>query len=618
MTPPISSGAGYPASSISVNPDRRKYGTTAFLQPTDPQKRRSAITLFRGCGMAALLMGATTLAGCANKFIPPDIDYDDGGVLAKLVGDPPLPVRVVELPKPLPLPGQLKPLGNGKPVPEAPDPAVRVNQANAAARVQPVRNGFINAVQVYPFASGALYQVYTAPGEITDVALQEGEQLVGSGPVAAGDTVRWIIGDTESGAGAARKIHILVKPTRPDITTNLVINTDRRTYLLELRSTEKTYMASVSWQYPEDQLIALRRQNQEAQDAAPIDKGIDLACDQLPLCDPGRQSRLASAARLRRRAEGLYRVPARHPPGRDAAALRHRTRRRLGTRQLSRQPQFLHRRSPVRRRRAPARRQGQRAARPHRPQRWKAALMVTEGGEEDRAAPSVAPPDLRLRGEPPRVTRLSRKVLIGLGAASALAIAGALGYALQPHDKAQNGEELLSIQNRPSAEGLSGLPKDYTGLPRQVPQLGPPLPGDLGKPILNAGVAPTTIGAAPDAEAQRVAQEMEAARVSRLFAQTSQQSPAIPIVTPPATPGIATGADVDAGGRRGLGAEHAGPQDGLSQRLDRPANGQRRSASDQGLALCRPGRHGDPRGAHHGHPFGLARPDHRPGDGSRL
>ena len=271
MTPPISMEAGEPVSRVCAIPYCRNGETTTLLKLADPQKRKNAITLFRGCGMAALLIGASMLASCANKFIPPDIDYDDG-VLAKLVGDPPLPVRVVELPKPLPLPGQLKPLGNGKPVPEAPDPAVRVNQANAAARVQPVRNGFINAVQVYPFASGALYQVYTAPGEITDVALQEGEQLVGSGPVAAGDTVRWIIGDTESGAGAARKIHILVKPTRPDITTNLVINTDRRTYLLELRSTEKTYMASVSWQYPEDQLIALRRQNLEAEAAAPIDK----------------------------------------------------------------------------------------------------------------------------------------------------------------------------------------------------------------------------------------------------------------------------------------------------------------------------------------------------------
>jgi type IV secretion system protein VirB9 len=276
MTPPIFLGAGEPVSRIRAIPYRRKGETTAFLKPSDPRNRRSVVTLFRGCGIAAMLVGATALCGCANKFIPPDIDYDDAAP-AKFAANPPLPVNVVELPKLLPLPGQLKPLANGKPILEATDPAMRVNQANAAARVQPVRNGFINAVQVYPFASGALYQVYTAPGEITDVALQEGEQLVGSGPVAAGDTVRWIIGDTESGAGAAKKIHILVKPTRPEITTNLVINTDRRTYLLELRSTEKTYMASVSWQYPEDQLIALRRQNQDAEAAAPIDKGVDLA-----------------------------------------------------------------------------------------------------------------------------------------------------------------------------------------------------------------------------------------------------------------------------------------------------------------------------------------------------
>ena len=71
--------------------------------------------------------------------------------------------------------------------------------------MQPRRAGYINAVQVYPFSDGALYQVYAAPGEITDIALQDGEQLVGSGPVAAGDTVRWIIGDTESGAGSVAK-----------------------------------------------------------------------------------------------------------------------------------------------------------------------------------------------------------------------------------------------------------------------------------------------------------------------------------------------------------------------------------------------------------------------------
>src|SRR6202022_4096451 len=135
------------------------------------------------------------------------------------------------------LPGQLKPIPAGKVMAaEARDPRQRVNQANAAARVQPTRSGYINAVQVYPFAEGALYQLYAAPGEVTDIALQDGEQLAGSGPVAAGDTVRWIIGDTESGAGATKKIHILVKPTRPELLTNLVINTDRPPYLLNLTS----------------------------------------------------------------------------------------------------------------------------------------------------------------------------------------------------------------------------------------------------------------------------------------------------------------------------------------------------------------------------------------------
>ncbi|MFT8720666.1 P-type conjugative transfer protein TrbG, partial [Acetobacter sp.] len=115
-----------------------------------------------------------------------------------------------------------------------------------------------------------------SPGEITDIMLQQGEKLVGTGPVAAGDTVRWIIGDTESGAGATKRIHILVKPTRPDLTTNLIVNTDRRTYLAELRSTPATYMASVSWNYPEDDLIALHRQDNAADDATPVDVGLDL------------------------------------------------------------------------------------------------------------------------------------------------------------------------------------------------------------------------------------------------------------------------------------------------------------------------------------------------------
>jgi type IV secretion system protein TrbG len=223
-----------------------------------------------------LLLATTALAGCATTNPPPDIAYDNAAPAVQTV-DPPSPVRIVELPKPLPLPGQMKPVETSRQGAEPTDPTARVSQANAAARVQPVRNGFINSMQVYPFTQGALYQVYTAVGQITDIALQPGEQLVGSGPVAAGDTVRWIIGDTESGSGATRQIHILVKPTRPDLTTNLVINTNLRTYHMELRSTDETYMASVSWLYPQDQLIALRRQNAQAEAAQPVSSGVDLA-----------------------------------------------------------------------------------------------------------------------------------------------------------------------------------------------------------------------------------------------------------------------------------------------------------------------------------------------------
>ena len=223
-----------------------------------------------------IIMCTLSLAGCtANAWKPPQISYDELEP-AVLEADPPKPIEVVEVPKLLPLPGQLKPLPGKTAAPEVKDPKERVAKANDAARIQPTRHGYLNAVQVYPFADGALYQVYAAPGEVTDIALQAGEQLVGSGPVAAGDTVRWVIGDTESGAGASKRIHILAKPTRPDLVTNLVINTDRRTYLLELWSTEKTYMASVSWQYPQDQLIALRQQAEAAEAAAPIDSGIDI------------------------------------------------------------------------------------------------------------------------------------------------------------------------------------------------------------------------------------------------------------------------------------------------------------------------------------------------------
>ena len=189
-------------------------------------------------------------------------------------------------PVPLPLPGQLQSLprripphaaGRSRPSQSRPTLRDRVGAAMEAARVQPERTGFLNAIQVFPYTEGALYQIYAKPGQVTDIALQESEQLVGSGPVASGDTVRWMIGDTVSGVGPAARVHILIKPVRPDIATNLVINTDRRTYHLELRANPAVYMASVSWTYPQDQLIALRQARVEAERIAPAASGVNLS-----------------------------------------------------------------------------------------------------------------------------------------------------------------------------------------------------------------------------------------------------------------------------------------------------------------------------------------------------
>nr|HMN84295.1 P-type conjugative transfer protein TrbG [Burkholderiaceae bacterium] len=206
--------------------------------------RRDGTTSFRKSAFAALLLSGSTLVGCATTQKPPEIGYD-----ADVPALPALPASATDsTPRPLHVPPPWRPARGGGGV--AATPAARIESANAAARVQPRREGYYNAIQVYPWSDGALYQVYAAPGQITNIALEPGESLTGTGPIAAGDTARWVIGDTESGSGTTRRVHILVKPTRPDITTNLVVTTDRRTYMLELRSGQKPYMPSVAWAYP--------------------------------------------------------------------------------------------------------------------------------------------------------------------------------------------------------------------------------------------------------------------------------------------------------------------------------------------------------------------------------
>lgn len=149
----------------------------------------------------------------------------------------------------------------------------RVDAANRAATREPSAAGYINAVQVYPYSDGVLYRLYAAPERVTDIALQAGEAIVS---VAAGDTVRWTVGDTTSGSGEGKRVHILVKPFAAGLKTNLIITTDRRAYHLALESTPASAMAALSWSYPQDELVAIRRQQAEAKAATPIASGLSV------------------------------------------------------------------------------------------------------------------------------------------------------------------------------------------------------------------------------------------------------------------------------------------------------------------------------------------------------
>jgi type IV secretion system protein VirB9 len=215
------------------------------------------------------LLSVAGLAACAGPTPPPAMHYDSADFRpAVIAAESPRPV--VERVTPLPLPGQLQPAPSAVKSDKR-SPTVRVSAANRAALQEPSAHGYINAVQVYPYSDGALYRLYAAPEEVSDIALEAGETLTA---VSAGDTVRWVIGDTTSGTGETKRVHVLVKPFAPGLHTNLVITTDRRSYHLALESTPHTSMAALSWTYPQGSLVALQRRNAEAETAAPIASGI--------------------------------------------------------------------------------------------------------------------------------------------------------------------------------------------------------------------------------------------------------------------------------------------------------------------------------------------------------
>ena len=219
-------------------------------------------------------VSALALTACASKPAkPPAIAYDSDSFKPAIEQkDPPKAQPDIAPAEPTP------DLVSQEPEPahahvDTQPPAARVEAANRAALQEATSHGYMDAVQVYPFRDGALYRLYAAQDQVADIALEPGETL---SAVSAGDTVRWVVGDTTSGTGGTKRVHVLVKPFAAGLKTNLVITTDRRSYHLELVSTDHTNMAMVSWTYPQDALVALQKKSEETEAAAPIDSGITL------------------------------------------------------------------------------------------------------------------------------------------------------------------------------------------------------------------------------------------------------------------------------------------------------------------------------------------------------
>jgi len=222
---------------------------------------------------ALVSLGACASTNPHDNFVLDDAEFMEAVYLADDPNGEPLIIERIE---PLAMAGQLKPLTES-PIAAVPElkPYEAIDEANRSAAVEPDATSFINAIQIYPYTIGALYQVYTAPEQVTDIALQPGEELMS---VSAGDTVRWVLGDTVSGSGDASQTHILVKPIASGLKTNLIITTSKRTYHIEMTSYRETYMAAVSWRYPHEELVTARGDaaRRQAQGRTVIDRGLSL------------------------------------------------------------------------------------------------------------------------------------------------------------------------------------------------------------------------------------------------------------------------------------------------------------------------------------------------------
>lgn len=164
--------------------------------------------------------------------------------------------------------------------PASPGALTTIAKANAQARDWPTPGAYVNSALYYDFEPGRLYTIHTSPRFLTTITLKPGEKLIAK---AAGDTVRWVIGETQAGAGDSVQVVIFVKPIRPDLRTNIVLTTDQRTYLIDAVSNAgSAYTSVLSWNYPQDLAREAAARRDQAQTAASV-RAATTAADAIPI-----------------------------------------------------------------------------------------------------------------------------------------------------------------------------------------------------------------------------------------------------------------------------------------------------------------------------------------------
>jgi hypothetical protein len=268
---------------------------------------------FRICVSVALLLG---LAACATQGQPPPvISLDDPvAVAAQRLPEPAKSIEVVAVPEPLPLPEQMKVLPvefEVKPVPEPADDKVRVSRANEEARMAPTREGYVNAIQVWPYADGALYQVYASAGtrdrRIAPAGRGTGDRRGrGHRALDRGRYVQRCRGRAaRQRAGEADRIGPQDQSGRHHEPAHIPARAD-----LDGKSVDGIGVLGL----PEGSNVGLAAQAQAAQAAAPVDTGLSLEKIRFRYAvtgnPPWKPLRAFDDGR-----EGLYPVPGRHRAG---------------------------------------------------------------------------------------------------------------------------------------------------------------------------------------------------------------------------------------------------------------------------------------------------------------